>query len=239
MAFGISAGTYLLAGTALAGGALAASGAKSAANTQAQAASDAAQLNMDQFNTTRADQAPWRQAGQQALSTLSAGLTPGGEFNHPFTMADYQADPGYQFRLSEGQRGIQRASAITGGMNSGAVLKALDRFNSDQASQEFGNAYSRYQGDLGNRYTRLAQIAQLGQSANASTGALGQAATSGAAGALQDSAAATASGTIGATKAINGTLSQLYNNYAPNLYASGYTPPSTYTPPGAVSNVLF
>jgi hypothetical protein len=234
MAFGISAGTYLVAGAALAGGAMSASASKSAAKTQANAADNAAQLNMDQFNITRADQAPWRQAGQQALSTLSTGLNPGGEFDKPFTMADYTADPGYQFRLSEGQKGIQRSAAVTGGMNSGAVLKALDRFNSDQASQEFGNAYSRYEGDLGGRYSRLAQLAGLGQSANASTGALGQAATSGAAGALQDSAAATASGTIGATKAINGTLSSLYNNYAPSLYNT-----SGYAKSGAVDNTLF
>lgn len=230
----MSWGIVAAAGGAIVGGLISADGAKSAANTQAGAADNAAQLNMDQFNITRADQAPWRQAGQQALSTLSTGLNPGGEFNTPFTMADYTADPGYQFRLQQGQQGIQRSAAVTGGMNSGAVLKALDRFNSDQASQEFGNAYSRYETDLGNRYTRLAQIAQLGQSANASTGALGQAATSGAASALQDSAAATASGTIGATKAINGTLSSLYNNYAPSLYNT-----SGYAKSGAVDNTLF
>lgn len=232
----MSWGIVAAAGGAIVGGVISASGAKSAANTQADAANNAAQLNMDQFNTTRADMAPWRTAGQQALSTLSSGLQSGGEFNSPFTMSDFTADPGYQFTQQQGEKAINRAAAVNGGVNSGAVMKALDSYNTNLANQTYDDAFSRYQTDLGNRYTRLAQIAQLGQSANASTGALGQAATSGASSALEDSAAATASGTIGATKAINGTLSSLYNNYAPSLYqsqnASGYGS-------GAVANTLF
>jgi hypothetical protein len=47
----------------------------------------------------------------RAVVSLTGGLAPGGEFTKSFTMDDYQADPGYQFRLSEGEKGINNAAA--------------------------------------------------------------------------------------------------------------------------------
>lgn len=199
---------------AVAGGAIASSGAKKAANTQAASADRSADMQMQQYQQTRADQAPWRAAGETALSSLTGGLAAGGEFNRAFTMADYQQDPGYQFRLQQGQQGIEAASVANGSRYSGATLKALNRFNSNQASQEYSNAYNRYNNDVASRFNRLASVAGVGQTATNQTAAAGQAAVSNAGNAIQNAGAARASGYIGSGNAINGTLGTLANNYA-------------------------
>jgi hypothetical protein len=214
MAFGISAATYVVAGSALAGGYLASKGAKDAASTQAASADRAADLTWKQYEQTREDQAPWRAAGTAALSQLTGGLAPGGEYMRPFSMSDYQADPGYKFRLAEGEQGIERAAAARGSKYSGATLKALSRFNSDQASQEYGKAYDRYNNDVTTRFNRLATVAGVGQTATNQTAAAGAQAVGQVGQAIQDAGTARASGYVGSSNAINGALGQVGNYYA-------------------------
>jgi hypothetical protein len=228
------------------GGALISSNAsKSAANTQARSADRAADLSYQQYLQTREDQAPWRSAGTTALSALSGGLQSGGEFTKPFTMADYQADPGYGFRLSEGQRGIETAAAARGSRYSGATLKALARFNSDQASQEYGKAYDRYNNDVSTRFNRLASVAGVGQTATNLTSQAGQTYAGQAGDAIQSAGTARASGYVGTANAVNGAVGQIGNYYMLNSLlpkasnAAAYDPVAAGTSPGAVSNVLY
>lgn len=61
-----------------------------------------------------------------------------------FSLAKFQADPGYQFRQTEGNNALLRAAAASGGLNSGRASKDLAEFNSGLASQEYGNAFGRY-----------------------------------------------------------------------------------------------
>jgi hypothetical protein len=61
-----------------------------------------------------------------------------------FGADDFEADLGYQFRRSEGNRGIEQGAAARGSLLSGAALKELDRFNQDTASNEFDRAHSRW-----------------------------------------------------------------------------------------------
>jgi hypothetical protein len=143
-----------------------------AAKAQKQAADQSLQLQREQdaeaarqFDLQRSDLAPYREAGTVALGQIGRGTADGGEFNRKFTMADFTADPGYEFRRSEGQRGIEAGASARGGVLSGGAMKALQRFNSDLASQEFGSAFNRYQTDLGGRYNRLANVAGIGQQA--------------------------------------------------------------------------
>jgi hypothetical protein len=234
MAFGLSAGAVSAIG-AIGGGLIAANGAKSAANTQAGAADRAGQLQNEQYQQSRADQQAqiaqqradtqqYRDAGYTALSQLSGGTAPGGEFNRNFSMADYTADPGYQFRLDQGEQGINRAATASGSRYSGATLKALSRFNSGLASQEYGNAYSRFNSDVGNRFGRLASMAGIGQAATTQVGQGGQngvnqmtsagtMSANGQAGSVQNAGAARASGYVGVGNSINGTIGGLVNNY--------------------------
>lgn len=99
------------------------------------------------YDQTREDTQAWRDAGEKALGQLEAG-----EF-----AKDLQMDPGYQFRLDEANKAIERSAAARGGLNSGSTMKALSRFNQDYASQEYGNAYNR-------EFNRLSQLAGLGGS---------------------------------------------------------------------------
>jgi hypothetical protein len=74
----------------------------------------------------------------------------------------FQTDPGYLFRLQEAEKSILRNRAATGGAQSGATLKALDRYSQDYASKEYGNYY--------NRLAALAGQGQTQQSTNANEG---------------------------------------------------------------------
>lgn len=199
---------------AIGGAVIASKGAKSAANTQAAAADRASDLQYQQYQQTRADQAPWRAAGETALSSLVAGLAPGGQFTKTFGMADYQADPGYQFRLQEGKKGINTAAAARGASYSGATLKALNRFNSNQASQEYGAAYNRFNNDQTTLYNRYSGLAGTGQAATNQITAAGQNYAGQAGQAIQDAGTARASGYVGAGNAVNGALGQIGNFYA-------------------------
>lgn len=137
-----------------------------AAQTSANATNYAANIQKQMFDLTRKDQEPWRMAGVNALGQLTTGTKPGGAFLRPFTMADYKADPGYNFRLTEGIKALDRSAAARGNLLSGAQLKGISRYGQDFASNEYQNAYNRYQTDQGNQYNRLANMAGLGQTAN-------------------------------------------------------------------------
>jgi hypothetical protein len=109
-----------------------------------------------------------------AQFTPSTALGGFGSLAHPFGLADFQADPGYAFRLSEGQKALERSQAAKGGLLSGAALKAMDSYSQGMASQEFQNAYDRYNTNNTNLYNRLAGIAGTGQTAANNIGSAGQ-----------------------------------------------------------------
>lgn len=100
------------------------------------------------YDTQRADLEPWRQAGMRALSGLE----------DKNLLGDYQGDPGYQFRLSEGNKAINNAAAARGMGNSGRTLKELQRYGQDFASNEYSNAYNR-------AFSRLSTLAGFGNQA--------------------------------------------------------------------------
>lgn len=147
------------AGTAIGGaigGALDGSSGNKGAQQSTQAATDAAIAEQRrQYDTTRADYAPYRAAGTQALGQLQT------EMNTPTTSADVMSEPGYQFGLDQGQRAISQRIAAGGGRVSGQAIKAAGRFGTDYASTGYGAAYQRRQ----DRLNRLSAIAGIGQTA--------------------------------------------------------------------------
>ena len=161
---------------------------QNAADVQSDAANQAAQASQAQYNQTRADLAPWRQAGVSALAKLQSG--------------NFEADPGYQFRLSEGEKAINRAAAARGSWDSGATGKALTRYAQDYATGEYGNVYNR-----------LANLAGLGQTATSNTGQFGSQATSDINNYLTSGAAARGAGAVGGANAITGGVGSLVNFY--------------------------
>ena len=163
----------------LIGGFLESGASKKAAKIQAAAADRGIAEMRRQYNTTRADQAPWMQSGTNALRRLDAllGIDPGaagGELLTDFSLADFEADPGYQVRMGEGSRAIENSAAARGMQLSGANLKALNRFSQDFASNEFNNAYNRDALNKQRKFNFLSNQSGMGQATAAQLGQMGQ-----------------------------------------------------------------
>lgn len=193
------------------------------AGAQEDAANKAQNTQLYMYDQSRNDQAPYRNAGYTALGQLGAGTAPGGEFNRNFTGADFVKDPGYDFRLSQGQRGVEASAAARGGVLSGAALKGVDEFNQNFASNEYQNAYSRFNNDQTTRFNRLASIAGVGQTSAAQTGALGANAANQIGSAQIGAGNAAAAGYVGTANAINSGAQTLGNYYLQRQYAQPYT----------------
>lgn len=143
---------------------------RSAERRQQDATNAAIAEQRRQFDMTREDQAPWRQAGMEALVPLSALANQG-----PMTAEQIMAmDPGYQFGLDEGMRTLQNSQAARGGLFSGQAMRDLTRFGTDYATTRFNDAFNRQQTDLTNRFNRLSSLAGIGQTATNNVGSSGQ-----------------------------------------------------------------
>lgn len=155
----------------------------------------------------------------QTATSSGTGGGGGGDFGslmRRFSMADFEADPGYAFRMKEGLAGVESGAAARGGLLSGAALKAVQKYGQGLASQEYGNAYNRFTADQTNQYNRLAGLVNTGQGAtnqvsNAAAN-FGQQAGANAIGAGN----AIASGQIGQANALVGGINAGLNNYQNN-----------------------
>ena len=156
-----------------AGSAYAGKQAGKAAKTQADSADRASQIQQENFEQTRKDLMPYKQAGDTSLSQLMGQMTPDGYFNQTYTGQDIYSDPSYQFRLQQGQDAIQSSAAAKGGLLTGATLKALQNYGQESASQEYSNAYNRFNADQTNRYNRLSNLVGIGQNAAVQVGNAG------------------------------------------------------------------
>lgn len=115
---------------------------------------------------------------EEAQAFANANKT-GGKAYGGFT-----ADPGYQFRLSQGQDAVNALAGAQGGLFSGATLQALTDYNQGLASQEYGNYFARLSGLAGQGLGAASGQANAAQNtaagvANALSG-LGQAQAQGA-----------------------------------------------------------
>ncbi len=187
---------------------LGASSSRSAANAQAAAADRAADVQREIFERQVELGKPYREAGEAALNKLIPLAT---EYT-PFGMEQFQADPGYGFRMSEGMKALERSAAARGGLMSGATGKALTRYGQEMGSQEYQNAFNRYQAERQARLNPLQSLAGVGQTA--AQNLAGQAGQFGSnlAETMGAGAQARASGYMGAANAITGGLGQ-YMNY--------------------------
>ena len=164
----------LISGGAMLGSALLGSSAsRSAGKAQAAAADRAAELSQEQYFQTREDQTPWREAGVNALARqrqlMGLGEDQGtggfGRYAQDFGMQDYQEDPGYRFRLSEGMKALGNQASARGGMISGQTMKGMQDYAQGSASQEFNNAFNRYQTNRSNQLNPLQSLSGGGQTA--------------------------------------------------------------------------
>ena len=186
---------------------LGANAANQAANTQAAASDRAAELQNQQYQQNVQRQQPFYQAGVNALPELVAASR-----YTPFGMDQFTADPGYAFRLSEGQKALERSAAARGGLLSGATGKALERFGQDYGSQEYTNAFNRYQTERAARLNPLQSLTGMAQTTANTLGNAGQTMASNVGNDITNTAAARASGYVGGANALTGGLNT-YLNY--------------------------
>jgi hypothetical protein len=235
--------TLWVAGAVVGSAVIGASASSKAAKTQAGAADRAADLQYQQFERQVELQEPFRQAGVDALNKL----VPLASEYTPFGTQQFQADPGYAFRMSEGMKGLERSAAARGGLLSGGAMKGIQRFGQDLASQEYQNAFNRYQSERTARLAPLQSLAGVGQTSAQTIGQAGQTMASNVGEMMTGGAAARASGYVGGANALTGALNtglnyyqnqQLMNrmnapqgfNYSPSSGGYGYT----YQNPSAV-----
>lgn len=158
-----------------------------------------------------------QQAAQQGVARPGQQNDPNfGSLLRDFSMADFEKDPGYDFRMAEGMKGITNSAAARGALLSGAALKAAGRYNQDFASSEFGNAYNRFNNNKTNQFNRLASLAGVGQQAATQIGNQGIATGQSMAQNQIGAGNARASGYIGQSNALAGGLSQGFNWWQQN-----------------------
>lgn len=255
IASAIGGSAILGAGASIYGANAQSNAAAQSAAIQKQMADQSIAAQKEMYQQGRADLQPYRESGVTAQNQLMQMLGIGGDVNaanygkygKDFGMSDFTADPGYAFRLSEGMKGLNASAAARGGMISGAALKAATNYGQQAGSQEYTNAFNRYQTNRNNQIAPLMDFERLGQASAAgsaaaanTTGAnlgstytnlgsnLGQAAVAG------GNAAAT--GGYNAANAFSnaasqGTSSYLQSQYLNKLAGGGNgVNPLTYTP---------
>lgn len=204
-----SALPYLAAGN-IASGLIGSEAAKTAAQTQADAARQSADLQKYIFDTLNQQQGPYREAGYSALKDIQTQLP---YLTSKFTPEDFAAgiDPGYAFRLKQGQMAAERAGNLKG--MTGNVLTGLQDYTQGLASQEYANAFNRNLAQKQNIYNTLAGIAGIGQNAQGQTTQAAGTYGTNVANLLTGGAAAQAAGQVGQANALGGALGNVMNTY--------------------------
>ena len=142
-----------------------------AAEISAAASREAIDLQRKMYYEGVARQQPWLEAGQIALNKL----VPEATNYQNFGMEQFKQDPGYAFRMSEGMKALENSAAARGGLLSGATMKGIQRYGQDMASQEYMNAFNRYQVERQARLNPLQSLAGVGQTTANALAAGGQA----------------------------------------------------------------
>ncbi|CAB5187196.1 hypothetical protein UFOVP160_16 [uncultured Caudovirales phage] len=260
--------TFWVAGAVIGSAVIGSSAANKASNTQAAAATQSADVSKqisdqqialarEQYAANVGLQEPFRQAGIKGQNRLmdvlglsgNTGAQGYGSAAKDFSMSDFTADPGYAFRLSEGQKAVERSAAARGGLLSGGTGKALQRFGQDLGSQEYTNAFNRYQTNRANLLQPLQSLAGQGQTTANTIGNYGQTMVgdvnsslgnygTNASNALVGGANARASGYVGGANALTSALGTGLNYYQNQSYINRMPTTATFpwNPAGMASS---
>ena len=207
----------IVGGSAIVGGVLQSNAAGRAASKQAASTDRAPEEQARQYDQTREDYAPYREAGKKALGQYET------EINAPVTSADVMSDPGYQFGLSQGQLGLDRKAAAAGGRVSGAALKSAAEYANNYATTGYNAAYQRRQ----DRLNRLASLANIGQTATGGSAAAGAAKSNAISNLLSSQGDASAAASMAQGNIWGNTVNQL-GAVASKWASTPYNPGSTF-----------
>ena len=153
-----------IAGSVISGGA-----SYLGAKEQAKSTDRATEEGRRQFERQVELQRPFREGGIQALNKL----IPMAMNYKPFSLKDFEVDPGYEFRRREGLRAIENSALASGMGRSGSTLRGLTRYGQELGSEEFMNAFNRYQT---NRSAEMNPLLSLAGAAQTSSNTLSDAA---------------------------------------------------------------
>jgi hypothetical protein len=243
MTFGISASAAFMGGASLLGAGVSYLGSQNAANAQSDAAAQSAAVQQqmadksiaaqkEMYQQGRTDLQPYREGGVTAQNQLMQMLGIGGDttaqgygrYAKDFGMSDFTTDPGYQFRLEQGMKALNASAAAKGMGMSGANIKGATEYGQNMGSQEYQNAFNRYNTNRAAQLDPLFKLYTGGQAAAAGSAAgaanlganlgntysnlgtnLGTAAT--------NAGAATAGGYVAGGNAINSAIGSIGNQY--------------------------
>jgi hypothetical protein len=202
----------IAAGGSIVGGILGGQAAQRGAETQAAAMRESAALQKQMFDIQNAQQAPFREAGYGALSDIM-GMKP--YLTQQFGPEQFAAgiDPGYAFRLQQGNLANLNLANQAGGAISGNTLTGLMNYGQGAASQEYQNAFNRFQTQRGNIYNNLANIAGLGQTSLGQTGPLSASTAQGVGNAIAGAGSAIGAGQVAMGNALGSGIQGAGNAY--------------------------
>jgi hypothetical protein len=207
-----------IAGSAVIG----AYGSRQASKAQERAAREGAAAEERMFNR----QVELQQPMIDVRNNMLPELVEASRYT-PFGMEQFQQDPGYGFRLKEGLRALESSAAARGGLLSGNAMRGITRYGQGLASEEFTNAFNRYQTERAARLNPLQSLVGLGQtSANTLGSAAGQYGQTMAQNAAQ-MGNIRASGYVGQANALTGALGQGLNYYQNQQMMDRYFPQLT------------
>lgn len=208
----------IIGGSALLGAGASAYSANKAASAQKKAANQASQIQKDQYEQTRADLAPYRETGSNALSQYQSLLGLNGQAKAQEALQGYTQSPYLSQLIKDTQAGVDASSAARGGLFSGATAQAI------------GNKTANlYLGDYNNYLSRIGGLVDTGQNAASQTGQFGANAAAGRSNAAMQAGNAQAGGWINMANGVNNALSQgasLYGAYKGGMFNQPAPPPS-------------
>lgn len=161
-----------------------------AAETSAAGSAASAAISQQQYQTSRADQTPYMDAGTKALNQLE-------ELNSG-DYSSFTESPDYQYTLEQGIKSVDRSASASGTQYSGGQLAALADYSSGLASQN----YSDY-------YNRIYDLASLGQNAAAGVGNSGTTAATESGEATENAAETQAEGEVAQASTYSDLANQL------------------------------
>lgn len=135
-------------------------GLKKARKAIGEAVERTVDLQQGVYEDVKESTSAWKTAGEDALAQIVAGIADG---SFDISKFDFEADPGYQFRLSEGMKALDRGAAARGNLLSGAQIKGSQRFAQNFASAEYQNVFNRQMLAKQSNFGQLAGVAGGGQ----------------------------------------------------------------------------
>ena len=183
------------------GSVLSSNAASDATQAQTDSAAAATAEQRRQYDLSRADQAPFLQAGTGALGQMQQ-LNSGN-------FSSFHNSPDYQFALSQGTQELDRSAAARGRLDSGGYGQDLTRFGQGLAEGNYNSYYNRLQSMAGQGQTSANNLGYLGENSANQIG-----------GNMMAAGQARASGYINQGNAIQNGLGQ-FGNAAGQFFGNG------------------